>query len=203
MEVKILQNVKYLTTLEEAKALSDPYRYKILSYFSKMNGPATVKQVADAMGEVPSKVYYHVKKLEKIGILQLIRTEEINGIVAKYYEPTAEDFEIKLSDDYMKLEENNSKLMMTEVQKMFSKLYDISKEEVINHLGELSKENKKGKATLYMENLYITDEEAEEFSNYVSKFINDHKTKIKGNDNIKKYHAFFSFMKVLDKNEDK
>lgn len=194
-----MQKVKYLTTLAEAKVLSDPYRYKVLSYFSKMNGPATVKQVADAMGDVPSKVYYHVKKLEKIGILELVRTEEINGIVAKFYELTAENFDIDLSKDYMNLEENNTKLMMNEVQKMFSKIYDISKQEVITHLDELSKENKKGKASLAMENLYLTEKEAEEFSNYVLKFINDHKTKIKGNDKIKPHHAFFSFMELLDK----
>lgn len=203
MEAKKVEKVKYLTTLEEAKAISDPFRYKILSCFNKMNGSATVKQIADAMGEVPAKVHYHVKKLEKAGILHLVRTEEINGIIAKYYEPTAEDFEIKLSDEYAKLQENNAKLMMSEIQKMISKLYDTSKNQILMNLNEYADAHKKGDASLSMQNLYITEEEAKIFSQYVFNFFNEHKKPQKNKSNLKKYHTFFSITKMIDKNEDK
>lgn len=196
-----MQKIKYLTTIDEVKALSDPYRYKILSYFFKINAPATVKQIADSMEEVPAKVHYHVKKLEKAGILNLVRTEEINGIIAKYYEPTAEDFEVKLAEDYSKLEENNSKLMLAELQKMISKFYDTGKNQIIDYLNEYSKVHKKGKASLSMEDLYITEEEAIEFSKYIINFINQHKSPKKDNGDVKQYHTFFSMVKVLDEND--
>ncbi|MCM3782825.1 helix-turn-helix domain-containing protein [Neobacillus mesonae] len=77
---------KVLTTMEEVKTYSDPYRLKILNVFHRLGKPATVKEVADEIGELPAKVYYHVKKLEKVGLLTLVETREINGIVAKYYE---------------------------------------------------------------------------------------------------------------------
>lgn len=34
--------------------------------------PLTVKQLADRLGEVPSKVHYHVKELERIGVLGIV-----------------------------------------------------------------------------------------------------------------------------------
>lgn len=196
-----MQKTKYLTTLDEAKALSDPYRYKILSYFIKINCPATVKQIADSMGEVPAKVHYHVKKLEKAGIVKLVYTKEINGIIAKYYEPTAEDFEIKLTGDYAKFEENSSKLMLAESQKMILRFYDTSKNQIMDCLNEYSKVHKKGKTSLSMSDLYITEEEAIEFSNYIINFIRQHKTPKKDCVGVKQYHTFFTMAKALDEND--
>ena len=80
-----MDKVKVLRSLEEVKALSDPYRFKILNCFYEMKKPATVKQIADKLGEVPANIHYHVKKLEKFDIVRLHHTEEIRGIVAKYY----------------------------------------------------------------------------------------------------------------------
>ena len=43
----------------------------IMKQYYKLGKPATVKQIADEMNEVPAKVHYHVKKLESVGILKL------------------------------------------------------------------------------------------------------------------------------------
>lgn len=48
--------------------------------------PMTVKEIADEMNLSPAKVYYHIKKLESIGVITLKYTKVINGIVAKYYD---------------------------------------------------------------------------------------------------------------------
>lgn len=104
--------------------MSDPFKYRILMTFYKMEQPATVKQIADAINEVPANVHYHVKKMEQAGILQLIHTKEINGIIAKYYEPTAKTFDIRCSEE---LEEPNKKLMLAESQQMVSEVYNSSK----------------------------------------------------------------------------
>jgi len=80
--------------MKEIKAFSDPYRMVIMKNYYTLARPATVKQIADEMHEVPAKVHYHVKKLESAGILKLKHTKEINGIVAKFYEPTAQTFKI-------------------------------------------------------------------------------------------------------------
>ena len=74
-----------LTNDEEVKIAWDPYRLRIMSIFRISDEPLTVKQVADKMGEVPAKVHYHVQKLLKIDMLELVKTKIIRGIVAKYY----------------------------------------------------------------------------------------------------------------------
>ncbi|MGL5244429.1 MAG: ArsR/SmtB family transcription factor, partial [Sarcina sp.] len=85
-----MRDVVSLTTLEQIKAYSDPYRLKIITFLRNNREAATVKEIADFFGEVPAKVHYHIKKLEKAGILELVRTKEIKGIIAKYYYLTAE-----------------------------------------------------------------------------------------------------------------
>lgn len=90
-----MNSVMNLTTLEQIKAYSDPYMLKIITYLRNNQESATVKEIADFFGEVPAKVHYHIKKLEKAGILELVKTKEIKGIIAKYYYLTAESFNIE------------------------------------------------------------------------------------------------------------
>jgi len=108
-----MKNVKILTTLEEIKSFTDPYRIIIMKHYFRLNKPSTVKQIADEMGDVPAKVHYHVKKLEAAGILRLNYTKEINGIVAKYYEPTAKTFKIE-NKEIGKFQFNNQIVDFTE-----------------------------------------------------------------------------------------
>lgn len=86
---------KILSTLEEIKVISDPFRLKILFIFDEEQTPLTVKQMAVKLEEVPAKVHYHVKELERIGVLEIVETKEKAGIVEKYYMPTAEMFKVE------------------------------------------------------------------------------------------------------------
>lgn len=80
--------VLYLKTDEDIKMMMDPYRQKILKAYDKSDVSMTAKQVADHIGEPPAKVNYHIKKLVDYGALKLEKTENINGILAKFYHPT-------------------------------------------------------------------------------------------------------------------
>lgn len=86
---------KVLSNLEEIKVISDPFRLKILFVFDEVQTPLTVKQMAVKLEEVPAKVHYHVKELERIGVLEIVETKEKAGIVEKYYMPTAEVFKVE------------------------------------------------------------------------------------------------------------
>lgn len=86
--------VRKIESDQELKIFSDPYRMKIINAYIKAGQALTVKGVADLMGEVPAKVHYHVKKLLSIDILVLDHTQVINGITAKYYRLTTENFSV-------------------------------------------------------------------------------------------------------------
>lgn len=111
-----MKNVKVLTTLDEIKSFTDPYRIIIMKHYFRLGKPATVKQIADEMGDVPAKVHYHVKKLEAAGILRLNHTKEINGIVAKYYEPTAKTYKIE-NQEIGKFQFNNQVVDFVELSR--------------------------------------------------------------------------------------
>ncbi|MDF2533651.1 MAG: transcriptional regulator [Clostridia bacterium] len=92
-----MKKEKILNTLEEIKTISDPFRLKILLLFDEDDTPITVKQMSVKLEEVPSKVHYHVKELERIGVLEIVETKEKSGIIEKFYLPTAETFKVEKS----------------------------------------------------------------------------------------------------------
>lgn len=116
---------KVLSTIEEVKIYSDPYRIQILNMYNKQGRPSTVKEIADLMGEVPAKVHYHVKKLESIGLLSMVSTREINGIVAKYYEPFKGEIHLRHED-----EENSplKQVFRSETMKLLNEMYEQSRQ---------------------------------------------------------------------------
>ena len=174
-EVINMGGVRQIETDEEIKIVSDPYRMKIISTFSRMNRPSTVKEIADNMGEVPAKVHYHVKKLLSIDLLELDHTETINGIIAKYYKLTADRFEIKYKDeDQVNVKNLDSRLrvVMTVIDSFKQDFYDMY---------EIRKKNKvkgeSGKAMISQENIYVTLEELEDFYQEIEKFMESHREK--------------------------
>jgi len=93
-----MENIRILSTDKEMKIFSDPFRLQIISAYRKVTEPMTAKAIADILDVAPSKVHYHVKKLLEIDILELDHTQVINGILAKYYKLTADEFRLEVSD---------------------------------------------------------------------------------------------------------
>lgn len=87
-----MKDVLILKDLGQLKALSDPFRQRILEGFSAK--PATTKQVAERLGEKPTKLYHHVEILEQAGLVKLVETRPNRGTVEKYYHATARKFAI-------------------------------------------------------------------------------------------------------------
>jgi DNA-binding transcriptional ArsR family regulator len=57
----------------------------------------TVKQLAGILGAVPASVHYHVKVLERAGLVRLVETRERSGILEKYYRAVAREFVVDQS----------------------------------------------------------------------------------------------------------
>jgi hypothetical protein len=81
-----------LQTLEQVKAFADPLRQRILKAFCQ--APTTTKQVAQQLGEKPTKLYHHVTTLEQVGLIQIVETRQNRGTVEKYYQAVARKFHI-------------------------------------------------------------------------------------------------------------
>lgn len=72
------------------KALAHPLRMELLRLLTQ--GKASVQELAGRLGLAHAKVYYHVKELEKNGLVRVVDTAVINGIVEKFYQAVAKTF---------------------------------------------------------------------------------------------------------------
>jgi DNA-binding transcriptional ArsR family regulator len=78
--------------LEQLKVLADPLRLRMLEAFAL--APVTTKQVAERIGEKPTKLYHHVDALAAAGLVRLVRKQQKRGTVEKYYQAVARVFEV-------------------------------------------------------------------------------------------------------------
>lgn len=86
----IIKDIHYITDLEQLKALSDPLRVNIITALG--TGKKNSQQLAKILKIPRTRVHYHLNLLEKMGIIKVVDTDLVNGIVQKYYYPTARAF---------------------------------------------------------------------------------------------------------------
>lgn len=84
-----------ITSLETLKALSDALRARIVDLLRA--DVHTVKQLAAALKIPPKKLYYHVNLMEQHGLIRVVGTRLVSGIVEKQYRATAYIFLIEPS----------------------------------------------------------------------------------------------------------
>ncbi|HEY0070054.1 MAG TPA: winged helix-turn-helix domain-containing protein [Chloroflexia bacterium] len=76
-----------ITSLETVKVLSDPLRLQVLE--AMLNQPVTVKQLAAELKLPQTKLYYHMNMLEEHGLVRVVSTRVVSGIIEKMYWVTA------------------------------------------------------------------------------------------------------------------
>ena len=70
-------------TVADLRALAHPLRLRMMELFAE--SPKTTKQVADLLGQPPTRLYHHVAALERAGLLVLKETRQNRGAVEKWY----------------------------------------------------------------------------------------------------------------------
>lgn len=84
-----------IENIEQLRAIADMLRLRIIDILQKQ--PMTVTQLGEALGVAPAKVHYHVRELERVGLVRLVETREKGGILEKYYQPVARDIRVERS----------------------------------------------------------------------------------------------------------
>jgi DNA-binding transcriptional ArsR family regulator len=82
-------------SLEQVRALADELRLRIFSLLAQE--PMTVTQVGKALDVAPAKIHYHVRELERVGLVRQVFTREKSGILEKYYRAVARDLSVPRS----------------------------------------------------------------------------------------------------------
>ena len=86
----IIKDIQYITDIEKLKVISDPLRISILTTLrtEKKNS----KELAKLLKINRTKIHYHLNILEENSFIEVVDTDTINGIIQKYYLPTAQAF---------------------------------------------------------------------------------------------------------------
>ncbi len=79
-------------------------KLKILKLLSKEDLPPI--EIARRLDVPEQNVYYHIKELEKAGIVKIVKTVNIRGTLAKFYTLHAESLVLDFSERYEKMNQN-------------------------------------------------------------------------------------------------
>jgi DNA-binding transcriptional ArsR family regulator len=84
-----IQETYVVEAPEQALTLLNPLRGDILSRLAEA-GSAT--EVARALGETPQRVNYHLKALEKVGLVRRVGTRQVRNLVEVLFQAVAKTF---------------------------------------------------------------------------------------------------------------
>jgi DNA-binding transcriptional ArsR family regulator len=87
VEDEAIPEIYLIESIEQMRALADTLRLRVLELLAHRGMTAT--QLSAALGEQPARVHYHVRELERVGLVTLVETREKGGIVEKYYRAVA------------------------------------------------------------------------------------------------------------------
>ena len=78
-------------TVADLRALAHPLRLRMMELFAET--PRTTKQVAELLGQPPTRLYHHVAALERAGLLVLTERRQNRGAVEKWYTGVAQQIQ--------------------------------------------------------------------------------------------------------------
>lgn len=75
-----------ITQVEQAAVLLKPLRLELMQLLDE---PRTCTELAEALKLTPQKVYYHVKMLQKAGLVALVKERRVRGVMEGLYQAKA------------------------------------------------------------------------------------------------------------------
>lgn len=103
--VLLMKEIYMIDSLEQLKSISNPLRVKIIHLIGIK--PLTSQMLSDEL-EVPrSKIHYHLKELEKNGLIEVVKTEQVRNFIQMFYQPIAQSI-IASPDLLLKQNESNN-----------------------------------------------------------------------------------------------
>lgn len=82
----------HVTTEEQLRAVSNLTRHKIMAVIRFE--PATITQIAAQVGLAKGSSSYHVRLLERAGLVKVVRTRKVRGVTERYYAMAAQAIEL-------------------------------------------------------------------------------------------------------------
>ena len=136
----------HITDLETLKVISDPLRVQILERIglaSDAGRSTTVKQLSEDLDIPPTKLYYHIKLLERHELILVAETRVVSGIIEKHYQVRARRIRVDLNiskNTEMDRDEGLA-LTLSSIATMFDTAYKNLEASFQHHLQEADSED--------------------------------------------------------------
>ena len=91
-----MKAVKTIKDPEAFEVLADQTRRKII-YLLKVK-EMTVSQIASEMGLTAQAIYHHIRKMKKVGVVEVAREERVGHFIETYYRSAAEMFHLSCGE---------------------------------------------------------------------------------------------------------
>jgi DNA-binding transcriptional ArsR family regulator len=112
--------------LETLKIMADARRMQILEVI--LNQTATVKEIAEQLNQPASQLYYHINTLEKHGLIRVVDTRIVSGIIEKWYGAAAKQFQV--AKELLLISQASSEGR----EQLFTPLFDSAKQELMTSI---------------------------------------------------------------------
>jgi len=152
-----------IESVEQLRAVADLLRIRIIELLEKR--AMTVTQLGDELGLAPAKVHYHVRELERVGLLKLVETREKGGILEKYYQPVAH--EIGVNKALLSAPHDEAQAMLRGWFTQFADGYL----HAFRQVAETQDPAQEGRMGLFLAHLYLTSEEQRQLFNQIEALL--------------------------------
>ncbi|GAB6107941.1 ArsR/SmtB family transcription factor [Fusibacter bizertensis] len=156
-----MKEIIVLKDLEQIKAISQQYRLDIIEAFDSK--PKTAKQIAEMLDEPHGRVNYHIKILEKVGIIELVQEVTKYGVVEKYYCPVA--YKIIIDSSAVTLDDEMSHSISNVAVAFFEGISRDFYESVQYYSGPISRK------VAHFADYFLTEFEAKELNEKISEVM--------------------------------
>jgi predicted transcriptional regulator len=190
-----MKGKRTVRSLEQIRVMANPMRMRLLEAFS--HEPATTKQVAEQVGESPTKLYHHVHALKRAGLIELVKTRKKRGTTEKYYRTVADEFIVDRKLFEIKPYE---KVALNRVRRMTVKVFDNAMAEMQQSLSESISRPKRERGQFILSNahIYATPEQVVKLSKEINTLIKKY-DKEKGKKGCEEFGTTFALYRIARK----
>ena len=177
----IIEDEICITDLETLKVISDPLRVRILERIglASYSGVLTsVKQLSETLDIPQTKLYYHIKLLEKHNLIQVAETQVVSGIIEKHYQIKARRIraDLNISKNSGIAPDEGMAITLSSIATMFDSSYKNIEKSLRNRVQEETDLGSDETATMLSTQamLQLSPEQAKDFIDRVNDLINEY-----------------------------
>jgi DNA-binding transcriptional ArsR family regulator len=173
------------------KAMAEPLRMRLVMLLD--DGDLTVKEMAARLGVPPTRLYYHVRILEKFGLIRVTSTRMVSGIEERRYGTTALTWTV-----------SDTMLGNPAISDVLKAMFDMARAELLLALGVSGPPvgDPGGAVPMLMSTrAYLTPDEVREFTHALGELIQGYVSREKRSD-ATEYHATFAVYRANVRPDD-